>query len=225
MDVNNIYRQLKFKSGGMLTSVKESEGKYIYDFLKNNKIAKTLEIGFAYGCSSVFIISATQKKHIVIDPFESSYAYLGLKNIKLLKLDKYLVFLEDYSYNVLPKLLSEGEYFDFAFIDGGHRFDDIFIDFFYIDLLLNQKGYVLFHDAWMKSTKNVISWIKHNKKNYQFIKSTDNNFVLLRKIGDYNREWYHFNSFCVSDTIFNSVSIKYFFNSIRKKLELYFKSL
>ncbi|MGF1559026.1 MAG: hypothetical protein ACFCUL_08055, partial [Flavobacteriaceae bacterium] len=60
------------------------------------------------------------------------------------------------------QLLLEELRIDFAFIDGGHKFDDIFIDFYYIDLLLNIEGYVLFHDSWMRSTQHVISWIKNN---------------------------------------------------------------
>jgi hypothetical protein len=37
---------------------------------------------------------------------------------------------------VLPRLCAQHERFDFAFIDGNHRFDYVLVDFFYIDKLL-----------------------------------------------------------------------------------------
>jgi len=103
-----------------------------------------------------------------------------------------LIFIEDFSHNALPKLLKNHTKVDFALIDGDHRFDFIFIDFYYIDLLLNQKGYVLFHDFWMPSTKTIISWIKNNKKDYHEIKTPIKSFVLFQKRGKYNRDWQHF---------------------------------
>jgi len=84
---------------------------------------------------------------------------------------------------------------DFAFIDGGHKFDEIFLDFYYVDLLLNQNGYVLFHDAWMRSTQMVASWIRNNKVNYALIKTPMENLILFQKTGKDNREWYHFKEF------------------------------
>ena len=194
--MGTLYQQLNIPKKHRTTSIKEDEAEFICNFLKKNKIKKTLEVGFAYGCSTAYIISATKDKHYVIDPCQKSYLNLGLKNIENLKLDKYLIFENDFSHNALPKLLKKGIKLNFAFIDGGHKFDDTFIDFYFIDLMLNNNGYVLFHDSWMRATQYVASWIKNNKKNYKFIKTPIKNFILVKKIREDNRKWHHFNGFC-----------------------------
>ena len=126
--------------------------------------------------------------------------------MKKLKLDKYLVFFRDYSHNVLPNLLMQGKKFDFAFIDGGHKFDDIFLDFYYIDLLLNTSGYVLFHDTWLSSTQDVVSWIQKNKLNYKEINIRSNTFFMFQKLGQDRRAWhYHKEFFTFKSRIINLI--------------------
>ncbi|MBD3253178.1 radical SAM protein [Candidatus Pacearchaeota archaeon] len=190
----SIYEQLDILSKS--TSISKEEGKFIYRFLKEKNIKKTIEIGLGYGCSSAYIISATKSKHLVIDPFQKeNFGNIGLQNIKKIGLDNFLKFIENKSHNALPNLLKQNLKFDFAFIDGDHKFDGIFIDFYYIDLMLNQKGFVLFHDYWMSSTKTVVSWIKNNKKNYKEIKNTPKNMFLFQKVGVDDREWNHYEKF------------------------------
>lgn len=193
--MKSLYSQLVIPEGDKATSITEKEGEFIYDFLQKNQITKTLEVGFAYGCSTTYIISATNEKHYVIDPFQDSYSNLGLRNIQRLNLEKYLIFIKDFSHYVLPRLAQEGLKINFAFIDGGHKFDDIFIDFYFVDLLLNHNGYVLFHDSWLQSTRLAASWIVKNKKNYCKIKIPIENLVLFRKEGDDDRDWRHFKYF------------------------------
>lgn len=198
MNTHEMYKRLRCKKSELLSHIKESDGEYIYNFLRTHRLHKTIEIGFACGYSAAYIMLATKHTHLVIDPRESQYDNVGLKNIKALKLDKHLVFINDYSHNALPQLHSAGKTFNFAFIDGGHKFDEIFLDFYYIDMLLDQKGYVLFHDQWLQSTQHVVSWILHNKRNYQLITVPEKNLVLFQKNGIYKREWHHFCDFCPS---------------------------
>lgn len=203
-----IYQQLEIPEQNRSASITEKEAEFIYNFLKKKKLKNTLEIGFAYGCSTAYIISATKSKHYVIDPFQKGYSNLGIKNIEKLKLSKFLVFENDYSHFVLPRLLKNGTKIDFALIDGCHKFDCIFLDFYFLDLLLNNKGYALFHDTWMRSTQHVLSWIKNNKKNYKIIKTPVKNLMLVQKKGEDKRKWYKFKAFCtmksfLSNLLFN----------------------
>ncbi len=191
----DLYDRLAVPKETVQIPLAKKAAEFIYFFLREKKIKKTLEVGFAYGCSAAYIISATRSIHYSIDPFEDKFNNLGLKNIKKLNLDKCLILEKDFSHNALPKLLCKRVKFDFAFIDGGHKFDDIFIDFYYIDLLLNQKGYVLFDDAWMRSTQLVASWIRKNKSNYHSIKTPIKNFIMFQKNGTDDRLWFHFKEF------------------------------
>lgn len=192
--MEDIYGQLDLPK--IATSTKRKESEFIYNFLKDNNIKKTLEVGFAYGCSAAHIISATNNTHYVMDPFQNAdFSNCGLKNIKKLGLEKFLKFEEDYSRIVLPKLEKEGIKVDFAFVDGDHKYDDIFIDFCLIDPILNQKGFILFHDSWMRSTQYVASWIRNNRKDYKEIKNPIKNLILFQKDGEDNRNWHHFKGF------------------------------
>ena len=191
----SIYNQIDIPEETKATSITEKEAQFIYDFLSEKKLKNTLEVGFAYGCSGAHILSATKDTHIAIDPFQDAYDELGLKNIEKLGLSEHLRFMREYSHSALPKLFEEGVKVDFAFIDGGHRFDDIFIDFYYTDLMLNQNGYVLLHDSWMRATRWAEKWIKKNKKNYKLVPTPINNLVMFQKTGDDTRSWYHFRGF------------------------------
>ena len=104
--------------------------------------------------------------------------------------------------------------FDFAIIDGDHKFDSVFIDFYYADLILNQKGYVLFYDSWMQSIQTVCSWIKNNKKNYKLIKIPINNLIMFQKMGIDNRKWSHFKSFFTLKSIFTQKLFNLFNNKV-----------
>jgi len=184
------------------SSVKTAEAEFIYSFLQENGMIATLEVGFAYAKSASHIIAATQSMHIVIDPFQENYNNLGLKNIKLLGFEKYLTFHNDYSHNVLPQLVRENRQFEFIFIDGDHKFDGEFIDFYYADLLLKKGGYILMHDTWMRSTQLVTSFIKSNRKDYRCIKTPLRNFALFQKEGDDLRNGMYFREFFTFKSLF-----------------------
>ena len=46
----------------------------------------------------------------------------------------------------MPKLISEGRTFDFAFVDGNHRFDGGFLDLIYLGKLVRAGGIVFLDD-------------------------------------------------------------------------------
>lgn len=177
------------------TPIKDSEAQFIHDFLVSNKIQKTLEVGLAYAKSAAHIIAATENKHIAIDPFQDNYQRLGLTNIDNLGLTNYLDFREDFSHNVLPQLLIEKAKFEFIFIDGDHKFDGEFIDFYYSDLLLESNGFVLLHDTWMRSTRLLMHFIKNNRKDFKKVPTPLRNFALYQKVGKDNRNGMHFKEF------------------------------
>ena len=145
MNPREINSKLTIPSEDSASPIKSNEAEFIFNFLTEKKLSKTLETGFAYAKSASHIIAATRSRHIAIDPFQDKYQNLGKENIEALGLDNFLELHEDYSHHVLPKLLDRKEKFDFIFIDGDHKFDGIFVDFYYSDLLLEKGGYILLH--------------------------------------------------------------------------------
>lgn len=196
MDLAQLNAHIKVKPEFEDVTLKENEGAIVYHFLLQHKgINRTVEIGFEHGRMAAHIIAATQKLHIVIDPHQDKYNYRGLKNIKKCGFYNLLDYREDYSFAVLPKLVEGNVLADFIFIDGDHKFDGVFFDFYYADLILNHKGYILLHDTWMRSTTLLISFIRKNRKDYKEIKTPFRNFVLIQKIDKDRRDGMYFKEF------------------------------
>lgn len=177
------------------TSITEAEAAFLHGFLARHPSQLTLEVGLGYGLSAAAILSATRCPHYAMDPLQHEYGDRGIRNVEKLGLGGRFRFLREYSHAALPRLLAEGARVDFAFIDGGHRFDEIFLDFYYVDLLLDQGGHVVLHDAWMRSTQTAASWVRKNKPNYAEQATPLKNIILFRKQGEDGRPWNHFRGF------------------------------
>mgnify|MGYP003977155805 CR=1 FL=1 len=196
----DIVPKLQIPDEDASTPIQDSEAQFIFDFIQFHGIKKTLETGLAYAKSASHIIASTNETHIAIDPFQNDYHRLGVKNIKGLGLEKLLDLREDYSHNVLPELVKEGRKFEFIFIDGDHKFDCELVDFYYADLLLVNKGYILLHDTWLNSTKLLMSFINTNRKDYKQLTTGIKNFALYQKFGKDTRNTMFFREFCGKDS-------------------------
>jgi predicted O-methyltransferase YrrM len=195
----SIYEQLEIPEADRITAIPRAQAEFMYEFLTDKNIAQSLEVGFAYGCSTAHIMVATGAAHIAIDPYQHAYKDLGLKNIAALGLQSHLRFEKEPSHDALPKLHKEGVSLDFAFIDGGHRYDQIFIDWFYIDLMLKPGGFVMFDDGWMRSTQLVASFVRRNREDYREVavpSSLKRQVIVFEKVkATDKRAWYHFREF------------------------------
>ncbi|MGV8150458.1 MAG: class I SAM-dependent methyltransferase [Candidatus Woesearchaeota archaeon] len=194
----DIFDRLSVPSIWKTLPITRKEGEFIYDFVKKNNLKHTLETGLGFGGSAAFIISASGCKHIAIDPFYKTPwdKSIATNNLRRLGLSRLLKHYEDYSHNVLPQLYKKGLKLDFAFIDGDHKYDNIFVDFYYVDLMLKKGGYILFDDAGMRTTQLVASFIRKNKENYSEIETEYPQWVILfKKIGTDKRRWWHFKEF------------------------------
>jgi predicted O-methyltransferase YrrM len=150
------------------SSVSFESGALLYDVVRGKKLRRTLEVGMAYGVSTLFICQAHADggggSHIAIDPFQGErYHHLGLLNLRRAGLEGLARLYESPSHEVLPRLLAEGERIDFAFIDGAHFFDFALVDFFYVDRMLRVGGFVAFDDLWMPAVRGVVSYILRNR--------------------------------------------------------------
>lgn len=139
--MNGIYEKLELPRPEV--SLSKEEGEFLYNFIEKHDINSSLEVGLAYGCSSSYITSARQDTHVIIDPYQKElWNDVGLKNLSVLELLKFVKFENDLSHNVLPKLLKNGDKFDFIFIDALHLFDHTMVEFYFADLLLNHNGFI-----------------------------------------------------------------------------------
>ncbi len=150
--------------------IPRQEGEFLQSIIDDVKPRVSLEIGLAYGVSSLFICEALARipgaRHIIIDPlqFESEYwKGAGLHNLKEAGYGDLIEFYNLPSHFALPRLESEGRRVEFAFIDGAHQFDHVLVDFFCVDRILKVGGIVAFDDLSLPSVQRVVRFVLNNR--------------------------------------------------------------
>lgn len=154
--LNNIFTTRKYtKLNGKIIDIHSETGcdQYIFlqSIIKNESYTKSIDIGLAYGISALAITEAISENggnHFVLDKFQhSEWDGVGLDLLEKAGLSERLRFYEEYSYKTLPKLLEEGNTFDFAYIDSTKQFDWLMVDFFFLDKLIKPGGVIVFDDV------------------------------------------------------------------------------
>jgi predicted O-methyltransferase YrrM len=186
-----------------ITKIGIAQGAQINQIIRKSETNKSLEIGFAYGFSTVWILdglrSRRNSRHVAIDPFEiTAWGGVGLQQLKRLSVAPTFEWIDEYSIHALSRLIKNGEKFDFIFIDGNHRFDDVLVDFYLSDQLVSPGGLMAFDDLWMSSVRTVINFILTNRQ-YKILPQPVENMMVLKKLTDDNRDWLHFESFKVAN--------------------------
>jgi predicted O-methyltransferase YrrM len=153
----------------------ESDGRFIQDVIKTVGATNTLEVGMAYGISTLFICEALESRssnphHIAVDPFQhSDWRGIGLGHVELAGFSPMVEFIEERSEFVLPRLLSNDCAIDVALIDGWHSFDQALLEFYYIDRMLRIGGAVIFDDADWPSQRKLLQYLA-SYPNYEVIR-------------------------------------------------------
>jgi predicted O-methyltransferase YrrM len=185
------------------------------DLMLKFKPKRTLEIGLSFGGSCLVLaashrdIHQPSKQHVAIDPFQKTIwddvARLALEEEQL---SDYVEIYEGFSFTVLPQLISKEQNFDLIYVDGSHLFENVFIDFFYSNQLLNQEGILIFDDSRDPHIRKVLNFIDSNFKStykkldlsylrsgldkYRLHLATavgKNQLTAYRKVGDTDRSW------------------------------------
>jgi predicted O-methyltransferase YrrM len=181
-------RKALYNSEGKLFSlnsnVDQEEGTFLTSLIKNNSFKKTIEIGCAFGISSLYICSALPAgtgTHVIIDPYQKTDWYsVGIAQLEKVGFDNYEL-IEKGSEIALPELLTKGETFDFVFIDGWHTFDHTLLDMYYLNRMLKVGGIMVIDDVSMKSVNKAVNYFS-NYPAYEFeggVKLKDNNKRIL----------------------------------------------
>jgi predicted O-methyltransferase YrrM len=153
-----------------------AEGEFLKQLIEKYKPVNTIEIGFAYGISSLYICTALDHipgaQHTILDPVQSTYwKNIGVANLQRANIS-YFNLLEEQSEIALPKLLAEGRKFDFGFIDGNHTLDHTLIDFFYLNRMMEPGGIIVIDDVGMPAINKIVRYIL-NYPCYRLIASVD----------------------------------------------------
>jgi predicted O-methyltransferase YrrM len=157
------------------SNISEEEGAFIQDIIRSAQPRVSLEVGCAYGISSLYICEALRQvnaaKHIIIDPGQhfphgkgpfSGWEGIGLANLRRAGYADLIEFHEAPSYQCLARMTEEHAKIDFAFIDGAHTFDYVLVDVFLIDKLLKPGGIVIVDDYRYTSIRSVCQYVLLN---------------------------------------------------------------
>jgi predicted O-methyltransferase YrrM len=197
------------RSIDLRSSISPEEGLFIHELIaKDATIRKTLEVGCAFGLSSLHICSAIAGRdgahHTIIDYCQTKpgapWQGVGIANLSRAGFD-FFELIEEGSEFALPELAKKNpERFDFIFIDGWHTFDHTLIDCFYATRLLRIGGYLVVDDANLPQVEKVIRYIRtypcyipcgklHQRRSRFWNRRPAATMIALRKIAPDRRPW------------------------------------
>ena len=149
--------------------VSQEEGIFLQRMIRETMPKQSIEVGLAYGISALYICEAMAEvdaeRHTIIDALQSThYSGTGLANLKRAGFAPLVQFYEEYSDVCLPRLYRDGQRVQFAFIDGQHTFDYVFVDFYFIDRMLDVGGVVVLDDIYLPSVTKLCRYALTNLK-------------------------------------------------------------
>ena len=142
----------------------------LYQLILATRPAVAIEVGMAYGISSLAILAALRRtggngRLISIDPHQfTQWGGAGAAAVERAGLKDRHELIEDYDYLALPRLLGSGQGIGFAFIDGWHTFDYTLLDFWYLDKMLDVGGIVGFDDCEYLSVDKAIRFVQSHRR-------------------------------------------------------------
>jgi predicted O-methyltransferase YrrM len=149
------------------SEIDREEGEFLFSLIRDDPgIRRTLEVGCAYGLSSLYICAATRDRagasHTIIDPYQNTeWDGGGVANLERAGID-FFKLLEIKSEFALPQLLEHNEgQMDFIFLDGWHTFDHTLLDCFYATRLLRVGGVLALDDLSYPSIRRVVDFLKN----------------------------------------------------------------
>lgn len=133
------------------SSISEEQGKAVQLLAKEAKASSILELGLAYGISTLFLApiakAADQGSYIVCDPEQDWWEQIGLLNLERCGLRSFVDFRPQGARQTILDLVSESAKIDFVFLDYIKVFDMILVDFALLDSILKPGAILVFDDC------------------------------------------------------------------------------
>jgi predicted O-methyltransferase YrrM len=127
-----------------------------------------IEIGLGYGTSALAIGESLSRlppgpgRLVIVDPFQDQYNNVGRDALLATGLGGRLTLLAERSQLALPRMVADGFRADAAFIDGSHRFDDVFVDMYFLTEILRPGGLVVLDDCHWPSVGTALRYFTTN---------------------------------------------------------------
>lgn len=163
--LEELQRRTVIAEDDRVTALATPKMRYLLELGLTRRPARVLEIGLGWGFSAAGLqrLGCVQRHVIVELDTGSARAVQGERNVRAVATRPgCLEFCWGDSQHVLPRLCASGDRFDLVLIDGGHRYDDVFVDFHFARSLVIPGGTVVFDDTWLPAIRTVVSWVETN---------------------------------------------------------------
>ncbi|MPY97497.1 MAG: class I SAM-dependent methyltransferase [Actinophytocola sp.] len=141
----------------------------IRDLLIDMAAEKVIEVGLAYGSSALAIgealiaVGAERPMHIIIDPLQDSeWSNVGWQLLQSAALDAIARLVLQPSSLALSQLVVDGCTADAAFVDGSHRFHEVFVDLYFLRKIIRPGGTIILDDYWWPSVRAAAHYYEKN---------------------------------------------------------------
>jgi predicted O-methyltransferase YrrM len=150
-------------------TVPERDCDALRDLLIAEGVETVVEVGLAYGRSALAIgealvvVGARRPRHVIIDPFQATeWSNVGWRLLRSAGLEPIARLMLQPSSLALPQLVAEGFTADAAFVDGSHRFHEVFVDLYFLRKLVRPGGIVVLDDHWWPSVATAARYFEMN---------------------------------------------------------------
>ena len=162
-------RRRPFEGDFERVALPAADGDILRDILVAHGAHVVIEVGLAYGSSALAIGEAlcltggTEVSHIVIDPFQATaYDNVGWDALNAAELAAQTTFIGEASSLALARLVGQGLTADAAFVDGSHRFHEVFVDLYFLRKLVRPGGLIILDDAAWPSVATALPYFDLN---------------------------------------------------------------
>jgi len=141
----------------------------VRDLLIAEEAQTVVEIGLAYGSSALAIgealvaVGKPHPRHIVIDPFQQqAFNNVGWNLLCSAGLDSIADLVTAPSSLALAQLVMDGVVADAAFIDGSHRFHEVFVDLYFLRKIVKPGGLIILDDDFHPPVRAALRYYERN---------------------------------------------------------------
>jgi predicted O-methyltransferase YrrM len=150
-------------------SMPERDCNLLRDLLIAERAETVVEVGLAYAGSALAVgealvtVDPPNPRHIIIDPFQAdAYSNVGWDLLHAAGLDSTATLIRAWSSIALPELVTEGLVADAAFVDGSHRFHEVFVDLYFLRKIVRPGGLIVVDDDWTPSVRTAVRYFEQN---------------------------------------------------------------
>jgi predicted O-methyltransferase YrrM len=150
-------------------TVPERDCDALRDLLIAEGVETIVEVGLAYGRSALAIgealvaVGARRPLHVIIDPMQATeWSNVGWQMLRSAGLDSIARLVLQPSSMALPELIAGGFTADAAFVDGSHRFHEVFVDLYFLRKIVRPGGIIVLDDHWWPAVRTAAHYFETN---------------------------------------------------------------